>query len=102
MEDIENAIEAMPYGNDRSAMEMNYSTKSLQMNIDETGRIILSPLLIDKLKLTNEVVFAGTVKTFQIWHPHIYKEYVDLREIALAERGEGYDLRQVLNKPIGG
>ncbi|MBT4471917.1 MAG: MraZ, partial [Rhodobacterales bacterium] len=27
---------------------------------------------------------------------------VDLREIALAERGEGYDLRQVLNKPIGG
>ena len=46
MEDIENAIEAMPYGNDRSAMEMNYSTKSLQMNIDETGRIILSPLLI--------------------------------------------------------
>ena len=40
MEDIENAIEAMPYGDDRSAMEMNYSTKSLQMNIDDTGRII--------------------------------------------------------------
>ncbi len=58
MEDIENAIEAMPYGDDRSAMEMNYSTKSLQMNIDETGRIILSPLLIDKLGLTNEVSFC--------------------------------------------
>ena len=49
----------------------------------------------------NEVVFAGTVKTFQMWHPEIYKEYVDQREIALAERGEGFDLRQVLNKPIG-
>ena len=92
----------MPYGDDRSAMEMNYSTKSLQMNIDETGRIILSPLLIDKLGLTNEVVFAGTVKTFQMWHPKIYKEYVEQKEISLAERGEGFDLRQVLNKPIGG
>ena len=102
MEDIENAIEAMPYGDDRSAMEMNYSTKSLQINIDETGRIILSPLLIDKLGLTNEVVFAGTVKTFQMWHPEIYKEYVEQKEIYLAERGEGFDLRQVLNKPIGG
>ena len=93
MEDIENAIEAMPYGNDRSAMEMNYSTKSLQMNIDETGRIILSPLLIDKLKITNEVVFAGTVKTFQMWHPEIYKEYVDQREIPPHTRPIGANFR---------
>jgi len=82
-------------------MEMNYSTKSLQMNIDETGRIILNPVLIEKLSLGGEVVFAGTVKTFQIWRPDIYKIYSEQREVALAERGVGFDLRQVLNKPIG-
>ncbi len=49
-----------------------------------------------------KLVFAGTVKTFQMWHPEIYKEYVEQKEISLAERGEGFDLRQVLNKPIGG
>ena len=101
MDDIEEAIESMPYGDDRSAMEMNYSTKSLQMNIDETGRIILNPVLIEKLSLGGEVVFAGTVKTFQIWRPDIYKIYSEQREAALAERGVGFDLRQVLNKPIG-
>ena len=102
MEDIEAAIEAMPWGDDRAAMEMNYSTKSLQMNIDDTGRIILNPMLIEKLGLDGEAVFAGTVKTFQIWHPDTYHAHTAQREAALAARGDGFDLRQVLNKPMGG
>jgi MraZ protein len=101
MEDMEDAIEAMEWGDDRSAMEMNYSTKSLQMNIDDTGRIILNPMLIEKLGLEGEAVFAGTVKTFQIWHPDEYAKHVAKREEAMAQRGDGFDLRQVLNKPAG-
>lgn len=101
MEDIEDAIEAMPYGDDRSAIEMNTLTKSLQMNIDDTGRIILNPMMIDKLGLDGEAVFAGTLKTFQIWHPDTYADHVAAKEAALNARGDGYDLRQVLNKPDG-
>ena len=98
MEDMEDAIDAMPYGEDRSAIEMNTLTKSLQMNIDDTGRIILNPMMIEKLGLNGEAIFAGTLKTFQIWHPDAYAAHVADREAALSARGDGYDLRQVLNK----
>ncbi len=101
MDAIEDAIEALPYGDDREEMEMNYSTKSLPMNIDDTGRIILSPMLIEKLGLDGEAVFAGTGKTFRIWEPKAYAEFVAAREAAMKARGDGFDLRRVLNKPDG-
>jgi MraZ protein len=102
MDAIEDAIEELPYGDDREEMEMNYSTKSLSVNIDDTGRIILPPMLVEKLGLDGEAVFAGTGKTFRIWHPDTYADYVAAREAAMAARGDGYDLRRVLNKPAGG
>lgn len=102
MEDMEDAIDAMPYGEDRSAIEMNTLTKSLQMNIDDTGRIILNPMMVEKLGLDGEAVFAGTLKTFQIWHPDDYAVHVAAREAALSARGDGFELRQVLNKPSEG
>jgi MraZ protein len=80
-------------------MELNYSSKSMQMNIDDTGRIILSPMLVEKLGLDGEAVFVGIGKTSRIWHPDEYAAYVATREAGIAARGDGNDLRRKLNKP---
>ncbi len=102
MDAIEDEIDEMPFGDDRDDMELNYSSKSMQMNIDDTGRIILSPMLVEKLGLDGEAVFVGIGKTFRIWHPNEYAAYVAAREAGIAARGDGNDLRRKLNKPSEG
>ena len=41
---------------------------------DSTGRILLTPRLIQHAQLTDSAVFTGRGKTFQIWNPQLYEQ----------------------------
>lgn len=49
--------------------------KSKEVVFGPEGRAVLPEVVINVLKLEDEVTFAGCGQTFQLWHPKRYKEY---------------------------
>ena len=47
------------------------------MQLDETGRIVLSNRLKEKIGIKGEAIFAGMGEKFQIWEPKNYQNEVD-------------------------
>ena len=47
------------------------------MQLDETGRIVLSNRLKEKIGIKDEAIFAGMGEKFQIWEPKNYQDEVD-------------------------
>lgn len=41
---------------------------------DSTGRILLTPKLLQHAQLTDSAVFIGRGKTFQLWNPQLYEK----------------------------
>jgi len=75
MDDLEARIEKLTLGSrKRRYMEHAFSTQSLQVQIDPTGRLVLSQTIRDKFGITSEAVFAATGTTFQIWDPAAHAE----------------------------
>lgn len=71
--DVQNRILKLPRGSKRrKAMQRLYNTQAVATTVDETGRLVLSAKLKDKLGLTDKVFFAGNGDTFEIWHPETY------------------------------
>ena len=56
---------------------------SKTFQFDSTGRISLTTKLMAHAELTDSAVFVGKGKTFQIWHPDLFDEYMkNLRQKA--------------------
>lgn len=76
MAEIEGRIRRMKLGDKRRIyLTRNLIRRSVEVDIDEEGRIVLPPPARDKLGMTAEVledgaeaVFAGDLTTFQIWN----------------------------------
>ena len=58
-------------------LERFINTQSTYMQLDETGRIVLSSRLKEKIGIEDEAIFAGMGEKFQIWEPKNYKNEVD-------------------------
>jgi MraZ protein len=50
-------------------LERFINTQSTYMQLDETGRIVLSHRLKEKIGIGDEAIFAGMGEKFQIWEP---------------------------------
>ncbi len=70
MEELDDQIAAMPrFSREREALERLLNTQSLQLQVDENGRIVLSARLREKARLGKDALIAGMGERFQIWDP---------------------------------
>ncbi len=74
MEEIDGRIRAVaPYSDERESLEFMFNTQSTYVQLDETGRIVLSARLREMFDLGEEVIFAGMNDRFQIWQPKAFE-----------------------------
>ena len=92
MEEVDDKIAALPRGSKaRRALEHMFSGQSVQLNVDETGRLVLSPKLRDKIGITSEAIFVATGDTFQIWEPAAYEKHAKALEDWMDDEDEDFD-----------
>lgn len=78
MEEVDERIAKLPRGSkQRRLLERMFSGQSVQIQIDPTGRLVLSQKLRDKIGIKNEAFFIASGDTFQIWEPSTYDTYAD-------------------------
>jgi MraZ protein len=70
---LNDKVARMPsFSQARKLLERLLNTQSVQAQVDENGRIVLSQRLRDKFGLDAEAYFAGMGTHFQIWSPTAY------------------------------
>ena len=71
---VDTLISKLPrFSKDREMLERFINTQSTYMQLDETGRIVLSHRLKEKIGIGDEAIFAGMGEKFQIWEPKTYQ-----------------------------
>ena len=73
MDEVDDKIAAFPRGSaKRKAMERLYSAQSVEVIVDDTGRIVLPLKLREKICLDGLAKFVSSGDTFEIWKPEAY------------------------------
>ena len=98
IEIVDNLISNLPrYSNEREILERLLNSQSVQVQLDENGRIIL-PLKLRKLvDIESTAMFVGMGEKFQIWHPDNYTNDMNLIEKRLSENNLEEDLYSLLD-----
>lgn len=92
MDEVDERIAELPRGSkQRRLLEHMFSGQSVQMQIDPTGRLVLSQKLRDKIGITNEAFFIASGDTFQIWEPSSYEAHAAKMEDWYADENEDLD-----------
>ena len=72
-DEIDAKIARMKRGsNERRMLEVYYYGRSVRLQVDETGRIVLPARVRTMLKLDDAIYFVATGDTFQVWNPAEY------------------------------
>ncbi len=98
IEEIDEQIEDMQRGSpERLMLEERMYGQSLEAQIDEDGRLVLSQRLREKIGLTSEAFFISAGDYFKIWKPETYEETAGSRSRKLADQyPEDFDPRSLL------
>ena len=89
MDEVDDKIAAFPRGSaKRKVMERLYSAQSVEVIVDDTGRIVLPAKLREKIDLNGLAKFVSSGDTFEIWKPEAY----DISIAALDDDGFDPDL----------
>ena len=98
IEIVDNLISNLPrYSNEREILERLLNSQSVQVQLDENGRIIL-PLKLRKLvDIESTAMFVGMGEKFQIWHPDNYTNDMYLIGKKLSENNLEEDLYNLLD-----
>jgi transcriptional regulator MraZ len=92
MNEVDENIADMKRGSKkRRILEHMFSGQSLQLQIDETGRLVLSQALRDKIGIGGEALFIASGDTFQIWQPEAYEQQAARYEEELEDLGGDFD-----------
>ncbi len=92
-------VRALPMGSKaRQIAERDLITRSLTVEIDENGRIVLPQKLRDKIEFADgdETAFAGTLDRFQIWKASTYDAVNGSLDDEDDELPEGMDVLSLL------
>jgi transcriptional regulator MraZ len=81
----------------RRALERMFSGQTQQIQIDDTGRLVLSVRLREKLGITNEAFFIAANDTFQIWEPSTFAQTQAPIEALYQEYGDDFDPLMLLD-----
>ncbi len=86
---VDRLISKLPrFSKDREMLERFINTQSTYMQLDETGRIVLSQRLQEKIGIRGEAIFAGMGEKFQIWDPKNYQNDLDALESSFESLSE--------------
>ena len=86
---VDKLISKLPrFSKDREMLERFINTQSTYMQLDETGRIVLSQRLKEKIGVRDEAIFAGMGDKFQIWEPKNYQNDLDALELSFKSLSE--------------
>lgn len=77
-----------PFSKERRRLEYEFMAGAIPMQLDDNGRIVLSPKLQEELGIDGQALFVGLSETFQIWAPEAYEAH---RAQMAAEDGEDFD-----------
>ena len=103
MAEVDEKILKLPRGSKaRRKLEQMYSGQAQQMQVDDTGRLVLSPKLREKFGITTEAFFIASGDTFQIWNPEAYDEHVGDMDDFYDEYGEDFDPLTLLDSAGSG
>ncbi len=92
MDDVDERIARLPRGSkNRRMLERMFSGQAVQMQVDDTGRLVLSPKLREKIGITGEAFFIAAGDTFQIWEPAAYDAQATQFEDLIEEFSEDFD-----------
>lgn len=74
--DIDDAIASLGRASDeRRFLEYFFQTRSVTVQLDPTGRLVLAEFLREKIGLDSVVCFAGKGDSFEIWNPDSFIEH---------------------------
>lgn len=100
-EDLAADIEAMEDGDDRDFAELNLITRSVKVEVEPDGRIVLPQRVREKIGLADEVpekaevVFAGKSDRFLIYRRDVYD--AAFGNIAKVEKEDAPDPRRLVS-----
>lgn len=74
---ISESIDSLdPFSEDRDALATALLGGSIQLSIDNEGRVVMPESLLKKVKIKDQAVFVGKGATFEIWQPERFEEYM--------------------------
>jgi len=76
--------------------EVMLINEAKQVQVDDTGRVVISQPLREKIGLTDQVCFVGNNSTFDIWTPGGRAQYVAELASKNADKPIAHDLRGLL------
>ena len=86
---VDKLISKLPrFSRDREILERFINSQSTYMQLDETGRIVLSLRLKEKIGIKDEAIFAGMGEKFQIWEPKNYQNEVEGLDVSFKNLSE--------------
>ena len=86
---VDKLITKLPrFSKDREMLERFINTQSTYMQLDETGRIVLSQRFKEKIGVRDEAIFAGMGEKFQIWEPKNYQNDLEALELSFNSLSE--------------
>jgi len=84
----ESIDELDPFSDEHSAFAVSILGESMQLSFDGEGRVVVPEKLLQEAGISDQAVFVGKGKTFQIWSPEKYEEYANkARDFARKNRG---------------
>ncbi len=96
---IDAAISRMQrYSSQREYLQYFFQTRSIRLQLDPNGRLLLPVQLRNKIDLQKEVCFVGKGDTFEIWHPDAYESYCRALEQSIADGSERAMLHDSINQ----
>ncbi len=100
VQQVDEQIADMPRGSiERKMLDKLFHGQSLNLTVDETGRIVLPQRQREKLGLEDQAYFLATGDTFQIWKPETYEvEEVARTEEWLNQFPPDFDILSLLDK----
>jgi MraZ protein len=78
-----------PLSEEREYLSYVYLSSSLQIAIDNEGRVVFPKNILQDLKLSDNAIFSGKGEVFEIWNPQEFEEYAaKSRQKALENRAK--------------
>ena len=76
IEKLSNTIDSLnPFEEKRDFFATSVLSESISLQFDSEGRVLISEKLLNHAKITNNILFVGLGKTFQIWEPKSFEKF---------------------------
>lgn len=98
---IDEAIELLEMASEeRRFLEFFFQTKSFKAQLDPSGRFILPKNLKEKIGIDNEVWFAGTGSSFELWSLDEFEKHCAALESQFRKNGTALNPLSLIDQVV--